>query len=307
MARRLRHILEACFLLPVPVLGLAWLAGWLVRDHGRVLVWLYFIPAPAIAALCGLWFVFTHREVSRSLRVAVALIGLLALFKVLALDCAWHRTPAARRPTLRLVHWNAAHAPFGFKPVLRAVQPDRPDLLLLSECSRRPDLDLFAERELHLPHYFQDQGMAIASRFPLEARGTINMSNGRAWTIRVHTPGGPLDLVAVDLISHPTLNRRLPLETLGRWLDQRTDPTPLLVVGDFNTPRDARAFRPLRRHLRHAYEIAGRGWPYSWPLPAPVYSIDHTWVSRNVTVQRYDLQSSRLSDHRRQVLDIALP
>lgn len=307
MARRLRQLAEACFLLPAPALGLAWLAGCIIRDRENVLVWLYFVPAPAVVLLCLLWFVFTKREVSRALRITVLALGALATCKILLLDCAWRGPAPAARPTIRAVHWNAAHAPFGFKPILRALQPDRPDLLLVSECSRRPDLDVFAARELHLPHFFEDQGMALASRYPLEVLGTVALTNGRAWTARIQTPSGPLDLAAIDLISHPTLNRRIPLESFGAWLDRRTNATPLLVLGDFNTPRDARAFRPLRRHLRHAYELAGRGWPYTWPLPVPVYAIDHAWVSRDITVHRYELEASPLSDHRRQVLDIALP
>lgn len=307
MARRFRRFVEAAFLLPVPLLGLCWLAGWLVRDRENALIWLYFIPAPAVVVLCGLWFVFTHRQVKPALRLTVAVLGVLAAGKVLLVDCAWHRTRPASGPTYRVVHWNAAHAPFGFKPILRAVQPDRPDILLLSETSRRPDLDLFAGRELHLPYFFEDQGMAIASRFPVEPQGAITLANGRAWRVLLQTPTGPLEIVAVDLMSHPTLNRRLPMEALGRWLENRTNTAPLLVVGDFNTPRDARVFRPLRRHLRHAYELAGCGWPYSWPLPVPMYAIDHAWVSPGIKVQRYDIESSRLSDHRRQVLDLALP
>jgi endonuclease/exonuclease/phosphatase family metal-dependent hydrolase len=125
--------------------------------------------------------------------------------------------------------------------------------------------------------------------------------------VRVSTPKGPLDVVAIDLVSHPTLARLAPITELSDWIAKRPVPIPLLVLGDFNTPRDATSFEPLRRRLRHAYEIAGRGWPYSWPVPLCVYSIDHAWVTPSVRVLTYTMKMSMLSDHRRQVMDVDLP
>lgn len=303
----IRRTLEWLFLLPVPLLGLGWLLGWLLRDRADGIIWLYFIPAPAVVALGVLWFLFTKRSVHRVLRFLVAMTSLAALAKMGLVDFAWHPDRPAPEGSLRIVHWNAAHTVFGFKPVLQAVKDDRADIVLLSESRESPDLAYFAERELGLPYAHQDQGMALLSRFPVAAGDVLPVANGRAWHARVQTPSGPLDVMAVDLISHPLLDRRLPIDAVAAWAAARDSSVPLLIAGDFNTPRDARVFRVLRADFRHAYEIAGRGWPYTWPLPVPVYAIDHLWVSPGIAVHRYRLRAAKLSDHRRQILDLSLP
>jgi endonuclease/exonuclease/phosphatase (EEP) superfamily protein YafD len=304
MIQRMRQLVEWAILLPVPLLAAGWLAGWLLGDRPGLVLWLYFIPAPIVLAASLAWLLISSRPLHRRLRGYMAAVVLLAALKVFAVDFRWHRARTIPPDALRVVHWNVAHTFFGVKPVLADVQADRPDLLMLSELRYNQDLPLFARRELGLDHVLQDQGMALASRFPMESQGTLPIPNGRAWWAIVQTPRGPLDVLLVDLISHPTLNRRLPAEALARWLEKRDAARPLLMVGDFNTPRDARALRPLRSHLQHAYERAGRGWPYSWPLPAPVYALDHAWVSPPVDVYAYRLRAARISDHLRQVFAI---
>ena len=130
---------------------------------------------------------------------------------------------------------------------------------------------------------------------------------GRGWRARLATPQGELDILLFDVVSHPTLDRRLPMQDLVSWLDQRRSRQPLLVVGDFNTARDSLSFDPLRQRLRNSYEEAGRGWPYSWPMPLPLYAIDHCWYSTGVEIHQSHYRWSLLSDHRRQVIDFHLP
>jgi len=67
---------------------------------------------------------------------------------------------------------------------------------------------------------------------------------------------------------------------------------PDLVAGDFNAPRRSRAISPLPAGFAHAYDLAGCGWSYTWPVICPLYAIDQCIVSNSVRPIRYELGAS---------------
>lgn len=280
-----------------PLLGIAWAAGWILKDRDDAWIWLFFIPTPFVILVA-----LVAIALSRRTRFVMALVLAAALARLLAVDMRWHREVPPPNDSLTLVHWNAAHMRFGKQPALDIVSGDSPDLVVLSECPYSAELADLARRHLGFDHVFQDQGMALLSRFPFQPQGTIPMANGRAWWARVETPAGGLELVLTDFLSHPRLDRSLPVARLRQWIDERGRSRPFLIVGDFNTTREARSLAPLREVSRHAYEVAGSGWPYTWPLPLPVYAIDHAWVSDAIRVSGYDLHAAPISDHLRQII-----
>lgn len=290
-----------------PCVGLLWLLGWLLGDVPRPWLWLYYIPAPIIAAWGVIdWALRIHRASWIRSGFTIA-ITLLALCKTLLIDSRWNRPTPPPPDAIRVVHWNVAHVPFGYAPLLRELAPEHPDLVIFVEARYSDDLPALVETELGLPHTFQDQGMIVMSRYPFEPQGTIRVPHSRAWWARVETPRGPLDILIADILSHPALDRKPIFEALLRWINNRSTIEPLLLVGDLNTTRDNRAMKTLRAQLHHAYEIGGRGWPYSWPRPFSVYAIDHAWVSSQIKVHAYRLRSSPLSDHRLQEFTISYP
>ncbi|MCZ7591596.1 MAG: endonuclease/exonuclease/phosphatase family protein [Kiritimatiellae bacterium] len=288
-----------------PCVGMLWLLGWWLGDRQPPLLWLFYIPAPLIAAW-GLidWALRLYRAGWARSGITIA-ITLLALSKTLLFDSRWNRPTPPPPGAIHVEHWNVAHAPFGYAPVLRALDADNADLIVFDEAKYSADLADLTEKELGLTHVFHDQGMAILSRYPFEPQGTISLPNARAWWAIIETPRGPLHVLTMDLLSHPALDRAPTMDALTMWLQDRTDTAPLIIVGDFNTTRSARALDPLRKFMRHAYEAGGRGWPYSWPLPIPVYAIDHAWVSTNIVVHNYRLRTSAMSDHARQDFTIS--
>lgn len=290
-----------------PLFAAAWLVGWVLNEQPPPWLWLYFIPAPVVAVYGMYEWAVRFRRVSRARNILVLTLTSAAIFKTLAIDSRWNRPLPAPDEALRVVHWNVAHANFGFVPLLQALSPMEPDLVILSEARYSQDIPFFSNRELGLPHTAQEEGMVLLSRYPFAKRDTIPIKNGYAWGARLQTPRGEMDVIIADIVSHPLLDRSLSIGPLGRWILEREDQIPLLLIGDFNTPRDARAFRPVRKRLRHAYEIGGRGWPYTWPLPVPLYAIDHAWISPEITVHQYRLRNAPLSDHRQQIFDISFP
>jgi endonuclease/exonuclease/phosphatase (EEP) superfamily protein YafD len=289
-----------------PAIAMAWLAGLALGDRPPPLMWLYLIPAPLVGALGLIEGLLRMRRSSRARNVAVFGFTALALIKVFAVDSRWHRPTPLPSGALRVVHWNVAYANFGFVPLLETLAPYRPDLVILSEARPSQDIAYFSNRDLGLPHTRQADGMALLFRYPFVPLGPIPIADGSAWGARLATPAGELDVVCVDVVSHPAIDRAKALAPLTRWLHERVSDVPLLLIGDFNTPRDSRAFRGIRERLMHAYETAGRGWPYTWPLPIPLFAIDHSWHSPEIAVHRYRLRNAPLSDHRRQIFEISI-
>lgn len=304
--RLMRHAWWHAHSLGIPLLLVAWAAGRILGYRTDRWVLLFFLPSLLVAFLGAYGFWHTRRRVPRAQSALTLLLTLLAIADF-ARDLRWHPVTPPSPNALRVIHWNIAHARAGLPRTLEHLAEFRPDLVLLSECRHRDDLAEVARATLGLEHVFHDQGMAVLSRHPFTPRGTITLNDSaRCWQARLETPRGLLDLVLVDLVSHPFLNRNKPLHTLADWVAQRDTRIPLLIAGDFNTPRTASAFQPLRAHLLHGYEVAGRGWPYTWPLPIPVFSLDHLWVSTGLQIANYRLVASTRSDHLRQLAEIEI-
>jgi hypothetical protein len=58
--------------LSAPALGFAWLLGFLLGARNDVLIWFYYLPAPAVALFIAAWLVI-HRRHARSARQRRAL------------------------------------------------------------------------------------------------------------------------------------------------------------------------------------------------------------------------------------------
>lgn len=279
-------------------------AGLLVRDHWGITKTLYFLPPAVIGPLGVAWSVreAARGRTGRSLWAGVGSVILLA--KLLLVDFSWTASTAGVEPTFRLVHWNVMRAPFGEGGFLETLRSDDPDIVVISE---PPDgFDLEAARQKLFPDRFAEQAhMPLLSRFPIEEAVGIRIRKGAAWCIQLSTPQGPVRLVGLDIESSPFGDRSVPLAGLQEWMDAHWEGPPFLIVGDFNIPADSVHLAPIRRRFDHAYRQGGKGWPYSWPVPFPVYSIDHAWVDSRLRVSRYELRSSVYSDHRRQYMDIA--
>ena len=112
--------------------------------------------------------------------------------------------------------------------------------------------------------------------------------------------GQAVQLLVVDLPSAIHIHRDPLLREINKLIEQHR---PDLVVGDFNAPRRSRALCELPGGYRHAYDTAGSGCGYTWPVPVPTYALDHCLHSSRIIPGRYDLYSSIYSDHRLQVFD----
>ncbi|MGE0710801.1 MAG: hypothetical protein AB7N76_02055 [Planctomycetota bacterium] len=67
----------------------------------------------------------------------------------------------------------------------------------------------------------------------------------------------------------------------------------------------AACFDAWRAEGRHAC-AAGRGYLPTWPVPAPVLTIDHAWLGPGLRAARAEARGSWCSDHRALLVDLEL-
>jgi endonuclease/exonuclease/phosphatase family metal-dependent hydrolase len=104
--------------------------------------------------------------------------------------------------------------------------------------------------------------------------------HSRCHVVRITVDGRSLTVVLVDLESSPFQSRREWFARLEAELARLRDES-IVVLGDFNTPRESVYFRSWRGRFQHAFEVAGRGFTETWPAPLPLLCLDHVWVSND--------------------------
>jgi endonuclease/exonuclease/phosphatase (EEP) superfamily protein YafD len=115
--------------------------------------------------------------------------------------------------------------------------------------------------------------------------------------IHARIRGHEMTVLQVDINGYPSESRRPPLQTLAALVAQHRSEC-LIVLGDFNTPKDSAFFLPLRALAVNAFETAGRGCADTWPMPLPVLSLDQMWTTGQLRPVRCEHMISWRSDHR---------
>lgn len=307
IGRLILHLVDYCWAAGAVVVCASWWIGWFFKDETPFTQWLFFIPPIAVIVFGFLWLFLTLRYRFILIQFFVFITIGACFYKVLVTDHRWNPPPTGLPANnIRILHWNTAWGVLGVESIVRTMSYDNPDIVVISEPPRLDMISDIAYHALGMENVFTDLGMTVASQYPITYLGEIGIENLAAWHANIDTDKGRIELVAADMVSRPNLQRKPPLQALADWVGARTNTTPLVIIGDFNTPHDSVAFGPLRRRMRQAYEVHGRGWPYTWPIPFPVYAIDQTWVSHGITVNDYFLKEATYSDHRRQIIDISL-
>lgn len=302
---------------PSVLLALPWLAWclWLVGQLARDATWLtglcFYIPSPAL--LLGLVIGATISWRKKRRRAASLLLAPTLLVSIFVLGIenrligtrpALNNEGTSSDPTLRLVHWNVFSGKLGWDSIQDTLRATGADLCILSEVPDELNAAEFARSFGEEYTAVRRKNLAVIARGELEPPEWLhNEGRFRVFGVCWHSPAGTCRVVVADLpadllVKRDPLLRRVA-QSMIRW---RAD----LVAGDFNAPRRSRALCPLPRGFVHAYDVAGRGYSATWPVPAPLYAIDHCILGERVQALRYDLQSSLRSDHRMQVLDFEL-
>jgi vancomycin resistance protein VanJ len=284
-------------------LAIAWALGQLVRDGSYLGQVAFYVPTPLVAVILLATAALARARGWRRLSAATGLASLLPLAFVLAVEQRWMPRAAAAEPAgggLRVVHWNVRRG----RDWARA----RPIAI-----AARADLYAFSEPPYGGRADEVGRALGYGSALPLGelslvARGRLGAPRWLSWSplqavlVPWTVDGVTLRLLLVDFVSDLRVARGPHLLHLRALIDAHR---PDLVLGDLNAPRRSRSLHPPPPGFVHAYEAAGRGWSATWPVPVPLWSIDHCLVGPRLGVTRYRLRGNRGSDHRMQVVDLA--
>ncbi len=232
---------------------------------------------------------------------------------------------------VRILHWNVlwgglATAGGGWSSIVEEIVARKPDVVVLSEAApahlRRQLLDRLGEGWNEsavgsplrsIPYQYQ---MAVLSRWPTKLASRPVIRNGTACEVIVEHPVQPIRVLAIDGKSTPTIPRSMMLEDIAAICERSAEvPSPSrsgpidIVAGDFNCVGRTRGFDQLRE-VAGGYSLASEssmGWRATWPSWLPLYDIDHVWVRNGIAIQSCSLFSRFASDHRGQIIELALP
>jgi endonuclease/exonuclease/phosphatase family metal-dependent hydrolase len=136
-------------------------------------------------------------------------------------------------------------------------------------------------------------GNAILSRYNLQFRRAIELPGKPPFFCRENRVAIEVN-IETKLANVHVINTHLGLGwrerfvqtqlfTSAEWCAAIASDTPLILLGDFNSPRGSRPYRTLNRHLREVRELVQATGPMrTFPTRFPVLAVDHIFVNRAV-------------------------
>ncbi len=283
-----------------------------VKDRWPVVAILFYaLPLPVVAALLGAlagalgpWMKRRRPALAALLLAGAALGWWLGAALFLREGAA---PPGGVQPA-RVLFWNANRGNLGPAGTARAARAAGADLAFVVEfCGGETPEARAAWRKAFAGYnaVFPGEKMAIFSRGEVEPGGIEKLDDGSyAARARVSVSGRPVNVILVDIRATLTRHRGPALARLAELVRESPADGPLLVLGDFNTPRNSALLAPLRAELVNAFETAGRGLDATWPVPLPVHAIDQVWVGRALRAAGCRHFSTWRSDHRQVLCEL---
>ncbi len=279
-----------------------------VRDaFAPLAVFYYALPLPVIAGLACLAAI-PLRRTSRRLTARI-LWGIAALCAA----CGFYSGYSVHEESfpdasLDVLFWNTGRGARGWNEIAGELRRfDAPIIGLVEAGSNNAQMRRFWNREFPGRDVAVLGGgmvLLVRGRIVAKSTGTLGTDSDYA-VVDVRLENRQLTVVLVDVVSTPWKSRKEPLEDLAALLETLRD-RPVVVLGDFNTPPDSIHFSGIRRHCRSAFESAGNGYTGTWPVPAPVLSLDQIWANDRVSFHVCEHLWSARSDHRPVVATISI-
>ncbi|HET6425194.1 MAG TPA: endonuclease/exonuclease/phosphatase family protein [Planctomycetaceae bacterium] len=283
---------------------------FLLRDawQAPTAVVFYALPRPLLTAFTILAALAARRLSRREFRLTVVAASACLLW-TLSHDVRWSAgTGTSSVPTLRIALWNAAHLPRGVRAAAEIIRTWDADVIGVVEAGTTYELEQVEwRRELADYHVVCPRPqMLLISRGPIHDVEVKSIGrHSEVALARIEHGAEHVHVAVVDIVSHLSYGRAEPLRNLTQILEER--PTaPHVVMGDFNTPPESVWFDTLRARYRSAFEVAGRGYRPTWPVPIPMLQLDFLWVRDDVTVNACRHGWTSASDHRPVIADVKI-
>ena len=293
-----RRLLRAAAVAALAVVALSLVLRATARDALPGLSVVFLSTPPVIDCVAAACAALALRRLGAP-RAAVLSALLAVLSGALYVGGSFVTNAAGSPGSVRAVMWNVARGRAGWERIADTLSALDPDVAWLAEATSSPEAD--AALRAALPRHTllrADGGLAVLVRGDAELVSWSALGRKSCMAhVRLRVGGREFEALHADIAADPWMRREPVLRCALRQAEPLLG-APLLVLGDFNTPRDSCAFDAWRPRLSHAFETAGRGLDATWPYPLPVLSIDHVWASERIAVRSCELVATGASDHR---------
>lgn len=208
--------------------------------------------------------------------------------------CAWQprdaHALAKHDVSIRVMVWDVGACRLGPERIVNAIAEHTPDIaVILDPGPSAADSALWGRT---LPSHSLIP-LGEAERLSLLVRGSpsrprvieVEGSTSFVAICRIEVADTEIDLVVADLTADATESREPAFELIERTIADGK--RPVILAGGFRTPRGSKGFDRLRERTNNTYEMAGGGSSASFPMPLPLWELDHIWVDKSWAVAEW--------------------
>jgi vancomycin resistance protein VanJ len=292
-----------------PVWVIVWLNGLVlrltVRDSVDLLAPLYYATPWPVLAILTLPFVVV---LWKNPKMVLGVLVVAHLFAGAWILESWRANePAKGASDIKMVQWNVDRPIRRLHGTTSKILEFDADIVTIAEpmpksgkISETGTAELKEEWRQEFPGYqsvFADGNLLVLVRGEITSESHAELAPGSFYSLYdLRVKEHSFRLLQSDIIAKPTKSRRAPLTALVQLADSLQD-QPLIIAGDFNTPRDSVFLDPMRLHHTNAWEAAGIRGADTWPWPVPVLSLDQIWSNGRVKPLRCQTAGTWRSDH----------
>ncbi|MEI7926905.1 MAG: endonuclease/exonuclease/phosphatase family protein [Verrucomicrobiales bacterium] len=122
----------------------------------------------------------------------------------------------------------------------------------------------------------------------------------RCHRLRVEIDGDRYSVFAIDIPSQPWRLRQPYLDRIRKVAENEH----CLILGDFNTPPEARGFDAWKERFTLANDSGRQGFRETWLYGLPVLTLDQLWLSRDLQNHSTIKTPTLRSDHVRMTFEV---
>lgn len=278
-----------------------------VRDRFEVFELVFYTtPWPVIAACFAILGVRAHLHGGGHPVRRYILLTAGALFTWIA--TSWYSAPVPTHPVdLKLVHWNVDRPDTLLPMVSARLGVEEADVICVSEA--QPQLVSTLDRwRAAFPEY---RALAGPGELLCLVRGeALSVSRGELSPgsyfsqLRLSVRGRQVNVLQVDVNAQLGRSRQDAIQRITQMARAGAGGN-LLIVGDFNLPRESAHFDPLRRDFVQCFEAAGTGLAETWPRPWLALTLDQVWAGAAWKPVSARNGWSWMSDHRPVIVELS--
>ncbi len=245
--------------------------------------WFYLFPLPIIITIVLVFSVFLGKRRKYNLILAGILL-IIWVFKSFTVSFLEDE----KDTDIEVVFWNASRDD-GFKSAF-IENGHIPDIMVLSEPKKR-SFDKIKEKYPQYYFYKSNAEIEIFSKTPLHIEEEKS-SKYSSTIVKFRSAG--IQFYAVDMQGSFDVPKAWEFKFAYDIIENRNN---TIIVGDFNAPYESVFLSNLEKNYTHFFSKKGNGFRETWPWNFPLLSIDHIWVSKDLTIVNSAKIATRDSDH----------